>query len=72
MDYDVVVTGAGIAGLTAAALLAKRGLRVAVIDNNYSPGGSCGVFKRRNTTFDQGSAMLFGFGEHGFNSHRFG
>lgn len=71
MKYDVAVIGAGISGLTAAALIAKRGLSVAVIDNNYSPGGSCGVFKRCNATFDQGSAMLFGFGEHGFNSHRF-
>jgi len=71
MQYDVVVIGAGLSGLTAASLLAKRGLRVAVIDNNYEPGGSCGIFKRNNVIFDQGAAMLYGFGEKGFNAHRF-
>jgi phytoene dehydrogenase-like protein len=58
MHYDVVVIGAGLSGLTAASLLAKRGLHVAVIDRSYMPGGSCGVFKRNGITFDQGAAML--------------
>ncbi|UCC59278.1 MAG: FAD-dependent oxidoreductase, partial [Dehalococcoidia bacterium] len=71
MRYDVVVIGAGLSGLAAASLLAKRGLRVAVIDSNYEPGGSCGIFKRNNVIFDQGAAMLYGFGEKGFNAHRF-
>jgi len=71
MAYDVVVIGAGLSGLAAASLLAKRGLRVAAVDNNYMPGGSCGIFKRNNIVFDQGAAMLYGFGERGFNAHRF-
>ncbi|NLV59874.1 MAG: FAD-dependent oxidoreductase [Clostridiales bacterium] len=71
MHYDAVVIGAGLAGLTAASLLAKRGLHVAVIEKAQTPGGSCGIFKRHGAIFDQGSAMLFGFGEHGFNAHRF-
>ena len=71
MDYDAIIVGGGLSGLTAASLLAKRRLRVAVIDKNYQPGGSCGVFKRGQVTFDQGAAMLYGFGEKGFNAHRF-
>ncbi|MFU8796609.1 MAG: FAD-dependent oxidoreductase [Dehalococcoidia bacterium] len=71
MRYDVIVIGAGLSGLTAGSLLAKRGLRVAVVDRNYEPGGSCGIFRRNGVTFDQGAAMLFGFGEKGFNAHRF-
>lgn len=71
MRYDVIVIGAGISGLTAASLLAKRGLKVAVLEKSYNPGGSCGIFKRNNVIFDQGSAMLYGFGEKGFNPHRF-
>lgn len=71
MKKDVVVIGAGLSGLTAAALLAKRGLQVAVIDKNYNPGGSCGTFKRNGVIFDQGSSMLYGFGEAGFSPHRF-
>ena len=71
MKYDVAVIGAGLSGLTAASLLAKRGLHVALIDKSYEPGGSCGIFKRNGITFDQGAAMLFGFGDTGFNAHRF-
>jgi len=71
MDYDAIIIGGGLSGLTAASLLAKRQLKVAVIDKSYQPGGSCGVFKRNHVTFDQGSAMLYGFGEKGFNAHRF-
>lgn len=71
MEYGVIVIGGGLSGLTAASLLAKRGLSVAVIDKGYCPGGSCGAFRRGSTTFDQGSSMLYGFGEKGFNAHRF-
>ena len=71
MTFDVIVIGGGLSGLTAASLLAKRQMQVAVIDKNYNPGGSCGIFKRGSVTFDQGSAMLYGFGESGFNAHRF-
>ena len=71
MEYDAIIIGGGLSGLTAGSLLAKRKLKVAVIDKSYNPGGSCGVFKRGNVTFDQGAAMLYGFGEKGFNAHRF-
>ena len=71
MGYDVIIIGGGLSGLTAGSLLAKRHLKVAVIEKSYNPGGSCGIFKRGQVTFDQGSAMLYGFGEKGFNAHRF-
>lgn len=70
MDDEVINVGGGLSGLTAAALLVKRGLSVAVIDKSQHPGGSCGVFKRGEVIFDQGAAMLYGFGEAGFNAHR--
>jgi prolycopene isomerase len=69
--YDVIVIGGGLSGLTAASLCAKRNLRVLVLEKSYQPGGSCGAFKRGDVTFDQGTAMLFGFGQQGFNPHRF-
>ena len=67
----MIVIGGGLSGLTAASLLSKRGLRVAVVEKSYNPGGSCGVFKRDGVTFDIGAAMLYGFGETGYNAHRF-
>ena len=70
-DFDVVVVGAGVGGLTAASLLAKSGLKVLVIDRNYMPGGALGAFRRDGITHDLGAAMLFGFGERGFSPHRF-
>ena len=71
MDYQVLIIGGGLSGLTAGALLSKRGLKVGVIDKNYNPGGACGIFKRKGAIFDQGAAMLYGFGPRGFNAHRF-
>jgi prolycopene isomerase len=71
MEYDAIIIGGGLSGLTAASLLAKSRLKVVVIEKSYNPGGSCGIFKRNGATFDIGAAMLFGFGEKGFNAHQF-
>ena len=69
---DVIIIGAGISGLTAAALLAKSGLKVKLLEQHYQPGGSCGAFRRNGVTYDQGTAMLYGFGSQGSNNpHRY-
>ncbi len=70
-NYDVIVVGAGLGGLTAASLLAKRGLSVLLIEQQGKPGGSCTSFRRNGVTFDVGTAMLYGFGQHGFKPFRF-
>ena len=69
--YDVIVVGAGLGGMTAASLLAKRGLSVLMIDQQNKPGGACTSFKREDHVFDVGAAMLYGFGEKGFHPFRF-
>ena len=51
-QYDVVVIGAGIGGLTCGALLAKGGLSVLVVEQNSMPGGYCTSFQRKGFTFD--------------------
>src|SRR5690349_8469970 len=40
-EFDVVVVGAGAAGMTAALRAAKRGLRVVVVEKAPTFGGSC-------------------------------
>ncbi len=68
--FKVLIVGAGISGLTAAALLARRGMKVTLLERCDRPGGSCSAFRRNDVTFDIGAAMLYGFGERGFNPHR--
>lgn len=46
-EYDVIVVGAGIGGVTCAALLAKRGVRTLLVDQNARPGGKAMVAGRK-------------------------
>jgi prolycopene isomerase len=57
--WDVIIVGAGIGGLTAAATLVKSGLRVLVLDRNPHPGGTAYVYQRKGFTFPMGP---LGFG----------
>ncbi|AWW26194.1 NAD(P)-binding protein [Acetobacterium sp. KB-1] len=59
MEYDAIIIGGGLSGLTAASLLAKSRLKVVVIEKSYNPGGSCGIFKRNGATFDIGAAIRY-------------
>lgn len=65
----IVVIGAGIGGLTAAALLAHRGYSVRVLDQAIVPGGCASTFKRRGFTFDVGATQVAGL-EPGGIHHR--
>lgn len=49
---DVAVIGAGVGGLTAAALLSHAGLDVAVFEANAVPGGYLSTFTRKGFVFD--------------------
>jgi phytoene dehydrogenase-like protein len=50
--YDVVVIGAGVGGLTAAALLSKTGFSVCVLEREPHIGGYLAGFRRKNFLFD--------------------
>lgn len=65
----VIVIGAGIGGLTAGALLAKRGYEVTIFDQAIVPGGCASTFKRQGFTFDVGATQVAGL-EPGGIHHR--
>ncbi|MGB7084433.1 MAG: C-3',4' desaturase CrtD [Phormidesmis sp.] len=67
----VVVIGAGIGGLTAAALLAHQGYRVKVFDQAIVPGGCASTFQRRGFTFDVGATQVAGLEPGGIHHQIF-
>ncbi|MBC8122572.1 MAG: NAD(P)/FAD-dependent oxidoreductase [Gemmatimonadaceae bacterium] len=50
-DFDIVVLGAGLGGLSAAACLTRQGYRVAVLERHYLPGGCCHTFEYGEYSF---------------------
>jgi all-trans-retinol 13,14-reductase len=58
--YDVIVIGAGLGGLMAAAKVAGAGLRVLVLDKKALPGGTSYIFRRGGYAFPMGP-LSFGF-----------
>jgi len=65
--YDVVVVGAGLGGLSAAAFLARTGRSVLVIEREEEPGGYARSFRRGDYLFElaihiigQGEGLLLG------------
>lgn len=57
-QYDVVVIGAGIGGLTTAACLAKAGQRVLVVEQSDGVGGYGQAFRRGPYTFDPAMSVF--------------
>ncbi len=65
-QYDVVVIGSGIGGLTAASLLAKAGKSILVLEAHDRPGGYAHGFKRKRYQFDSGVHLISGCGAQGY------
>jgi len=51
-EYDVIVIGSGLAGLTCANMLARGGHSVLLLEQHYNLGGLATWFKRRGHIFD--------------------
>ena len=65
-EYDVAIIGSGIGGLSTGALLAKRGLKVLVLEQHYLAGGYCTSFPRKgHSVFDAGVHDIGGLGPRG-------
>ncbi|HEU5101017.1 MAG TPA: FAD-dependent oxidoreductase [Roseiflexaceae bacterium] len=79
-ENDIIVIGAGIGGLTTAALLARAGYRVLVLEGHIEPGGCASSYERKRPNgdryvFDVGATLFAGFtpgGAHHWVAERLG
>ena len=53
-NYDAIIIGSGISGLTTAVFLAKAGLSVLVLEKHFKLGGFTHTFKRNQYEWDTG------------------
>lgn len=53
-QYDTIVIGSGMGGLSLASILAKQGQKVLVLERHYVAGGFTHVFKRKGYEWDVG------------------
>ena len=61
-DYDVIVVGGGLAGLSAGAHLANRGLKVLLCEQHDKVGGCATAFEREPFTFEASLHEMAGGG----------
>ncbi len=59
MRPKAIVVGGGFSGLSAAAVLAKGGFEVHILEKNSQPGGRARVLKRDGFTFDMGPSWYW-------------
>ncbi len=52
--YDTIIIGSGMSGLATAAILAKEGQKVLVLERHYTAGGFTHIFKRKGYEWDVG------------------
>lgn len=64
-DSTVLVIGGGIGGLTSAALLAKKGISVCLVEQNNEVGGYFGGFSEGNASFDNAISYALSLNESG-------
>lgn len=65
MSKSVCIIGAGVGGLMAGALLAKKGYSVTVLEKATNVGGSAGRYARKGHMFPTGATIAFGLEERG-------
>lgn len=70
-EYDVVVIGAGISGLTSAALFSRFGMRVCLLEMDARPGGYIAGFRRKDFRFDSAIHWLNQCGPTGLVTNTF-
>lgn len=72
MEYEVVVIGAGVGGLTAAAVLAKRGVRVCLLERQPYAGGCIANVEHAGYQFEPTHGLYCGWEPDGIFERLFG
>ena len=57
-QYDAVIIGAGLGGLTTGAVLAKRGKKVLVLEQSGQIGGCCSTYEVGKYKYDIGASVV--------------
>tara|TARA_B100000965_G_scaffold372352_1_gene361967 strand:- start:161 stop:1681 length:1521 start_codon:yes stop_codon:yes gene_type:complete len=70
-EESIIVVGGGIAGLTGAALLAREGYSVTLVEAHNQLGGCAGTFQRGPYTFDVGATQVAGLEKGGIHHRLF-
>ena len=71
MSFEVVVVGGGIGGLTCAALLAARGVKVCLVERAARAGGCAASFEHLGHEFETGAGLYAGWGPGGLHERVF-
>lgn len=66
-SYDAIVVGAGYGGVTAAALCARAGMRVLLLDKNNQAGGKAQTIRRRGYAYEMWPVLSLPAGESRFH-----
>ena len=64
-EYDAIIVGSGVGGLTCGAMLANRGYKVLILEQYERVGGYCCTFEREGFEFNAGVKEVRGFGQNG-------
>ncbi len=63
MNYDVIIIGSGLGGLTAGAKLSKEGKKVLLIEQHTIPGGCATTFRRKGFSVEVGLHEIDGLND---------
>lgn len=70
-QFDTIIIGGGIAGLTAGACLSKMGKKVLLLEKHILPGGFATSFKRKEYVIEVGLHILDGCFDNDFKKEIF-
>ena len=58
-NFDVIIIGSGMSGLTTAVLLAQNNYKVLVLEKHFKVGGFTHTFKRNQYEWDVGTLVKY-------------